>query len=104
MARRIADELCLPTRGDEARQASQVEEEHVDVRIGVTQTPKELEVVLSDDANPDKVRAHIDSVVAAGGTLWLTDRRGRQIGVPVEKLAYVEIGSPETSRRVGFGG
>jgi Protein of unknown function (DUF3107) len=76
----------------------------VDVRIGVTHTPKELELPLSDDADPDKVRAHIDQVIAAGGTLWLTDRRGRQIGVPVDKLAYIEIGSPESGRRVGFGG
>ena len=37
-------------------------------------------------------------------TLWLTDRRGRQYGVPVDKLAYVEIGSSEASRRIGFGG
>lgn len=76
----------------------------MDVRIGVTYSSKELEVLLADDADPDKVRAHIDSVVAAGGTLWLTDRRGRQIGVPVDKVAYVEIASPEAGgRRVGFG-
>jgi hypothetical protein len=76
----------------------------VDVRIGVTHSPKELEVPLADDADPDKVRAYIESSVSEGGTLWLTDRRGRQIGVPVDKVAYVEIGSPDTNRRIGFGG
>jgi hypothetical protein len=35
--------------------------------------------------------------------LALTDERGRQVVVPSNKLAYVEIGEPE-SRRVGFGG
>jgi hypothetical protein len=80
------------------------EEEHVDVRIGITQTSKELEVVLADDTNPDAVREHVESAITAGGTLWLTDRRGRQVGVPVDKLAYVEVGSPETVRRIGFGG
>jgi uncharacterized protein DUF3107 len=79
-------------------------ETQVDVRIGVTETPKELEVLLSDDADPEKVRAHVEAAVTAGGTLWLTDRRGRQVGVPVDKLAYVEIGSPDKGRRVGFGG
>jgi hypothetical protein len=43
-------------------------------------------------------------VFADGGTLWLTDRRGRQYGVPADKVAYVEIGSTDKSRRIGFGG
>ncbi len=76
----------------------------MDVRIGVTQSPKELEVLLADDTDQEAVRKHIDTAVEAGGTLWLTDRRGRQIGIPVDKMAYIEIGSPEASRRVGFGG
>ena len=76
----------------------------MDVRIGVTNSPKELEVLLADDTDADAVREHIDAAFAAGGTLWLTDRRGRQYGVPVDKVAYVEIGSTEASRRIGFGG
>ena len=52
----------------------------------------------------DGVREHIDAAFKDGGTLWLTDRRGRQYGVPVDKVAYVEIGSPEVTRRIGFGG
>jgi hypothetical protein len=76
----------------------------VDVRIGLTQTPKELEVQLDDDADPAGLRAQVDAALAAGTTLWLTDRKGRQVGVPAEKLAYVEIGSPDDARRIGFGG
>ncbi|MGH8938983.1 MAG: DUF3107 domain-containing protein, partial [Actinomycetes bacterium] len=34
--------------------------------------------------------------------LSLDDEKGRRIVVPSDKLAYVEIGEPE-SRRVGFG-
>lgn len=75
----------------------------MDVRIGVTQSPKELEVLLAEDTDPDAVRAHVDKAITNGGILWLTDRRGRQIGVPVEKLGYVEIGSPDGGRRIGFG-
>jgi hypothetical protein len=75
----------------------------VDVRIGVTQA-KEIEVLLADDTDQEAVRKHVDTAVAAEGTLWLTDRRGRQVGIPVDKIAYIEIGSPDASRRVGFGG
>ena len=37
------------------------------------------------------------------GVLWLTDRKGRRVGVPVVKVAYVEVGAPAGDRRVGFG-
>ena len=76
----------------------------MDVRIGVKNSPKELEVILAEDTDSDAVREHIDAAFKDGGTLWLTDRRGRQYGVPVDKVAYVEIGSTEAGRRIGFGG
>jgi hypothetical protein len=75
----------------------------VDVRIGMIQNPKELEVHLDDDADPAKLRSEIDDALSKGGSLWLTDRKGRQVGIPVEKVAYVEIGSPMDERRIGFG-
>jgi hypothetical protein len=75
----------------------------VDIRIGLIQNPKELELQLADDADGGAVREQVDAAVSAGGTLWFTDRKGRQVGVAVEKLAYVEIGSPEDGRRIGFG-
>ena len=76
----------------------------MDVRIGVKNSPKELEVILADDTDSDAVREHVDTAFKDGGTLWLTDRRGRQFGVPIDKVAYVEIGSTEAGRRIGFGG
>ena len=77
----------------------------MDVRIGIVQTPKELEVELADDADRDKVLADIESALtgSAEGVLWLTDRRGRRVAVPVAKVAYVEVGAPSPERRVGFG-
>jgi hypothetical protein len=74
----------------------------VDVRIGVTYSPKEIEVQLGDDADSNAVRADVDKAIAEGGTLWLVDRKGRQVGVPVERLAYVEI-SASDHRKIGFG-
>ncbi|HEY9558688.1 MAG TPA: DUF3107 domain-containing protein [Acidimicrobiales bacterium] len=76
----------------------------MDVRIGLTQTPKELEVQLEEGTDPDAVKKQIEAAIADGSTFWLTDRKGRQVGVPAAKLAYVEIGSPADDRRIGFGG
>jgi hypothetical protein len=75
----------------------------VDVRIGVTYSPKELELELDDGADPDKLKAEIDTALGGTGALWLTDRRGRQVAVPIDKVAYVEIGSPDDVHRIGFG-
>jgi len=76
----------------------------VDVRIGVTYTPKEIEIELGDDADRDQLRKDIEGALANGeGVLWLTDKRGRTVAVPSAKVAYVEIGSPSDERKVGFG-
>ena len=76
----------------------------MDVRIGITQSPRELEVELKDDADPEKVVSEIEKLLKSGdGVLWLTDRKGRRVAVPVAKVAYVEVGAPTAERRVGFG-
>ena len=75
----------------------------MEVRIGVTYTPKEIEVELSDDTDRDQLIASIeDAVSAEAKVLWLTDRRGRRVGVPSSKVAYIEIGADAGERRVGF--
>lgn len=76
----------------------------MDVRIGVTYTPKEIEVELGDDIGREQLVKQVEQALGTeNGVLWLTDRRGRQVGVPATKIAYVEIGSPHEERRVGFG-
>jgi hypothetical protein len=76
----------------------------VDVRIGVTQSPREIEVELADNTSADELVAKIDATVTkATGMLWLTDKRGRRVGIPAAKLAYVELDSGAETRRVGFG-
>ena len=78
---------------------------NVDVRIGVTYTPKEIEVELGSDVDAAAVKGDIERALGEdSGVLWLTDRRGRQVGIPVSKLAYVEIGAPGDERRIGFAG
>ena len=66
---------------------------------------KEIDVELADDADRDAVEAQPSSKALADddSVLWLTDRQGREVAVPAGKIAYVEIGSPDGERRIGFG-
>jgi hypothetical protein len=75
----------------------------VDIRIGVTYSPKELDIELAEDADPKTLKAEIEKSLADGGVVWLTDRKGRQVGVPADKVAYVELGRPDADHRIGFG-
>ena len=76
----------------------------MDVRIGVLHTPKELDIELADDADRDQLVKDIETAMADDkAVLWITDRRGRSVGVPASKVAYVEVGSGTDDRRVGFG-
>lgn len=75
----------------------------MEVRIGIVQTMKELEIELDDDVKRDTVIADIEAALTEESVLWLTDRKGRRVGVPAGKIAYVEVGAPASDRRVGFG-
>ncbi|HEY6533605.1 MAG TPA: DUF3107 domain-containing protein [Acidimicrobiales bacterium] len=76
----------------------------MDVRIGVIHTVKEIDIELPGDADRDKIRKSIDTALSdETATLWLTDRHGREIAVPAARIAYVELGSPDSERRIGFG-
>lgn len=76
----------------------------MDVRIGVTQAPREINIEV-DDAARVEVKAKIEAALAgATDVLWITDKRGRDVGISAAKIAYVEVGSAEGERRIGFGG
>jgi len=75
----------------------------VDVRIGISQSMREIEVDVDDKISRDDLKAHITEALSDDdNVLWMADKRGREIAVPTSKVAYVEIGSPAESRRVGF--
>ncbi len=74
----------------------------MEVKIGVVYTAKELTVEL--DGPADELVASIQDVLKNGSpVLWLEDSKGRRIGVPADKVAYVEIADEETTQKVGFG-
>jgi len=73
----------------------------MEVRIGVVHTPKELN--LDVEGTADEIMQAVGKALAEdGGVLWL-DAKGRKIGVPAARLAYVEIESDADAKRVGFG-
>ena len=77
---------------------------NVDVRIGVLHTPKEIEIELPADADRAEIRSRVDAALTgAGGVLWLTDRQGAEYAVPAERIAWVQVGSADVERRIGFG-
>lgn len=75
----------------------------MDVRIGVTHTPKEITVEMSDDTDAPALRAEVEAALeGTSAMLWLTDLRGRQVGIPADRIAYVDIGSDGSGNPVGF--
>ena len=73
----------------------------VEVKIGLTDSPRELTIATS--LTSDKAYATVEA--ALGGKeqlLALTDEKGARYLVPVTKIAYIEVGAAE-NRRVGFG-
>lgn len=78
----------------------------MDIRIGITQAPREIAIEVEDDATSrDALKANVEKALKGEiATLWITDKKGRDIAVPAAKIAYVEIGTGEDGKRIGFGG
>ncbi|MFC7406421.1 DUF3107 domain-containing protein [Georgenia alba] len=72
----------------------------VDITIGVKHVAREL--TLESEQSPEEVQSAVDKAISEGTSLVLKDDKGRQVVVPSESLAYVELG-PSEQRRVGFG-
>lgn len=76
----------------------------MDVRIGVIHTAREISLEMPDDLDRSQLHDEIEQALADDSrVLWLTDRRGRQLAIPASKVAYIEVGSPDDERRIGFG-
>lgn len=74
----------------------------MDVKIGVVFAPRELVLEVNDSAA--EVTATVEAVLSGGvPVLWLTDAKGKRVGVPADRIAYVEVGADEAARQVGFG-
>ena len=66
----------------------------MEVRIGVVYTTRELTIETEEEV--DAVTQAVERALAGtGGVLWLTDTKGRRVGVPTDKVAYVELTAGE---------
>jgi len=78
----------------------------VDIRIGITQAPREIAIEVEDDAKArEALKKNVEAAIKGEIiTLWITDKKGRDTAIPTAKIAYVEIGSSDPDRKIGFGG
>ena len=71
------------------------------VRIGIADSTKVVELETDDPA------AFEQSFTAALGgeeaMVWVEDAKNRRVGIPREKVAYVEIETQDGKQAVGFG-
>lgn len=72
----------------------------VEVRIGITDSPRELTIELSNSA--DDIEATVARALHEGSHVAFTDEKGRRLIVPATKVGFVEV-SARTERKVGFG-
>jgi hypothetical protein len=80
--------------------ATQEEGIHVEIRIGIANTGRELSFETNEAAAA--VKKSISTALDSGAThLSLTDNKGNSYIIPTTGLAYIELGTEE-SRRVGF--
>jgi uncharacterized protein (DUF2344 family) len=76
----------------------------MDVRIGITQSGQVIELELDEETDREALRSQIDDVLSTeSSVLWLTDRKGKEVGVPASRVSFIELSSVDPDRRIGFG-
>jgi hypothetical protein len=77
----------------------------MELRISVSHSVRDIALELeSDDKSRAAARKAVEEALAGKvEVLWLKDKRGREVAVPAEKIAFVEFGAPGGERRLGFG-
>lgn len=69
------------------------------VRIGIAEANRVVELDVDD---PTAFEQGLEAAFTAGTPLlWFEDAKGRRVGIPREKVAFVEV-ERETERPVGF--
>jgi hypothetical protein len=70
------------------------------VKIGIADTNRVIELE-ADTA--EAIKELMEEAYSTGRSiLWFEDTKSRLVGVPLEKVAYVEIDQESASRQVGF--
>jgi hypothetical protein len=90
----------MSAKKSEAASSASSATSKVEVRIGITDSPRELTIELSHTA--DDIEATVARALHEGSHISFTDERGRRLIVPAAKVGFVEV-SARSERKVGFG-
>ena len=83
-----------------AESSSNATSSKVEVRIGISDSPRELTIDLSNSA--DEIEATVARALHEGSHVSFSDERGRRLIVPAVKVGFIEV-SARAERKVGFG-
>ncbi len=72
----------------------------MEIKVGIQHVAREI-TVETDESAAD-VEKNLLKALADDTLLTLTDAKGRKVLIPVDKIAYVDLGQ-ENVRPVGFG-
>lgn len=72
----------------------------VEIKVGIQHVAREI--VIDTDQTAAEVEKSLLKALSDETILTLTDDKGRKVLVPVDKIAYVDLGQ-ENARPVGFG-
>ncbi len=78
----------------------------MDLKIGIVESPQVIEVELPDDTDRAALKSEIEAAMTGadnGTVLWLTDRKGRDLGMPAGRISFVQLGGEEDDKHIGFG-
>jgi hypothetical protein len=75
----------------------------MEVIFGVQARDGSIRAQVPDD-KVDDLRKQLEAAFSADGPniVWVTDKDGREVGIPSDKIAFVEFGTEKASRQVGF--
>jgi hypothetical protein len=70
------------------------------VKIGIAESSRVVELEVEDVEAFEKMLE--DEFAGGPGLIWVEDTKSRRVGIPIQRVAFVEIDS-ESDRPVGFG-
>lgn len=73
----------------------------MEIRIGVVDSPKEISLEVKEGVD-DLIKRVDEALTGEVTMLWLKDEKEKRVGVPSNKVAYVEIDPESAPRSVGF--
>jgi hypothetical protein len=75
----------------------------MEVIFGVPARDGAIHVQFEDGEIAD-LKKRIDTAFSGGEStvLWVTDKDGKEFGIPTEKIAFIEFSTEKAKSRVGF--